>query len=594
MPCKPHNYFLNAEYEEQDIDRKELDESIEKIRDSVKELKTQTAENLAREAENLTSSIAQAAETAHQELQNSVNAINQNVDELSEQLDTQVNAVNNRIYDTESRVNTRIDNIIAHNNDTEGNSELTDIRTGADGNIYTSAGSAVREQINNTLYCTNHRVTASDDIYYNADNVPFGKIVAYTAGENIPVQSGNLICFEGSSINGKTQMFISRNRKLFFRVQWNGTWSDWLEFIDTASVQSAIDQKFSEVAVTTNDVINALGFVSMGRIENTDTYSDADQIPANTVFLITVSGFGNLPSWLNSYGTLITFYENANGSPKSGAVQMFVDETGKIAVRIKWRNLWKNWLSIPDRTDIEQTIDTKISEITLFHCSFSLFNSIGVVGDSYASGAYGETPSAAAAVDHLEKSWPQILARRNGCSVTNYTKGGMSTRSFITNTTVGLPKLLNDTAKELYILALERNDYNIEYRGESDYLGTITDITNYSLGSYPDTFYGNYATIIENIINHAPSAKIVMMTGDYKSTNTLGTSYNNAVEEIAEHYGLPCMVQLDEPFFNSDYYRTQWAAGGHPSAIIYSGMEAAIERMFDKCASDNKSYFTYL
>ena len=178
--------------------------------------------------------------------------------------------------------------------------------------------------------------------------------------------------------------------------------------------------------------------------------------------------------------------------------------------------------------------------------------------------------------------------------MTNYTKGGISTRTFITNSTIGLPALLADTPKELYILALERNDYNIENHGESGYLGAITDITNHSLGSYPDTFYGNYATIIENIMNHAPNAKIVMMSGDYKSSNTLGTSYNQAVQIIADHYGLPCMVQLDEPFFSSDYYRTQWAAGGHPSAIIYSGMETAIERMFNKCVAENKSYFTYI
>ncbi|MGN0398814.1 MAG: hypothetical protein ACI4EO_01685 [Blautia sp.] len=43
----------------------------------------------------------------------------------------------------------RIDNLVAHNNDTEGNSELIDIRVGADGKTYETAGKAVREQFTN-------------------------------------------------------------------------------------------------------------------------------------------------------------------------------------------------------------------------------------------------------------------------------------------------------------------------------------------------------------------------------------------------------------------------------------------------------------
>lgn len=44
-------------------------------------------------------------------------------------------------------INARIDNIIAHNNDTEGNTELLDLRVDMDGTVYDSAGTAVRSQI---------------------------------------------------------------------------------------------------------------------------------------------------------------------------------------------------------------------------------------------------------------------------------------------------------------------------------------------------------------------------------------------------------------------------------------------------------------
>ena len=229
-----------------------------------------------------------------------------------------------------------------------------------------------------------------------------------------------------------------------------------------------------------------------------------------------------------------------------------------------------------------------------YYCSFALFETIGVVGDSYANGYCGEDPSDSSGINHPSVSWPQILGRRNGVSVTNYAWGGMSTASFITNTSVGLPKLLEDPAKGLYILVLERNDYNRENGGDSGYLGSLEDITQHSLGEYPDTFYGNYATIIENIQNHAPKARIVMMSGDYSKSNTLGTAYNQAVENIAQHYGIPCMKQLDDTYFSGSntYYREK-SAGGHPAPYAYACMELAIERLFDKCLKDNKNYFMY-
>lgn len=58
------------------------------------------------------------------------------------------NAVANMVTHGEANtISARIDNIIAHNNKTEGNTELVDIRVDNDGNTHESAGGAIRNQV---------------------------------------------------------------------------------------------------------------------------------------------------------------------------------------------------------------------------------------------------------------------------------------------------------------------------------------------------------------------------------------------------------------------------------------------------------------
>jgi hypothetical protein len=67
-------------------------------------------------------------------------------EELNSTVEAATTSFENSVNETTSELSSRVDNIIAHNNDTEGNTELLDIRTGFDGTVYDNAGQAVREQ----------------------------------------------------------------------------------------------------------------------------------------------------------------------------------------------------------------------------------------------------------------------------------------------------------------------------------------------------------------------------------------------------------------------------------------------------------------
>lgn len=215
------------------------------------------------------------------------------------------------------------------------------------------------------------------------------------------------------------------------------------------------------------------------------------------------------------------------------------------------------------------------------YCDLSIFRKFGVIGDSYAS---GELYYSGAYHDKYFNSWGQVMARKHGTVCTNYSSGGLHTRSWLT-AAKGLPLLLANEPEDAYYLALGINDYYV--LGES-YLGSIKDITDYSSYSdYGDTFYGNYGRIIEQIRNHAPNSKLVMFT--CASTEEVPQKFNNAIIEIANHYELPYAVQAEDDFFQSTVYTNM--AGGHPTSIAYSGMALALERLLINCIVNNMSYF---
>jgi hypothetical protein len=190
----------------------------------------------------------------------------------------------------------------------------------------------------------------------------------------------------------------------------------------------------------------------------------------------------------------------------------------------------------------------------------------------------------------LSKSWPQVLARRVGNTCTNYTKHGRTAKAFATETDeYALQQALSDTPKEMYLLKFGGNDAN--RFNDSYQLGSIEDITDYeSYTDYPPTFYGYYGKIIEQLMNHAPKACFIMATHSSNWYSTNQTAVDNAVIEIANHYGIPYIVWADDYLSKSALFTDNMVIS-HPTPAVYAGMAMAFERMFGKCVKQFISYF---
>ena len=419
----------------------------------------------------------------------------------------------------------------------------------------------------------------------DADAYPDNTIYTINASANvvnIPENFGTLITFGSTNPNtGSTQLF-SGQYYFWFRSKIAKVWSSWQRMAQHERIGF-------EISSNNNTVVG----MKVGKYFDAPTeapeapYNDANTFPPNQIHRfnsVPASVIANLPS---TDGTMITFNYGNNAS--EGVVQLFITRYGVIYHRIKWASKWTSWAQAVRTTDLNSKVaecktytDIQLSKYIGSYTSLSLFEKFGVIGDSYASGAIYNTNGVPIGTFY-NISWGQILARKLGTTCVNFSKGGIHTRSWLTDDK-GLPLLLSTEPQNIYYLMLGIND---KAQLGVDYIGTIDDIKA-DFTQNADTFYGNYGRIISNIQNHAPNAKIIMST----MIGTTGTNktFNDAIESIAEHFGVPCIKQYESDFFNSNFYRNN-IIGDHPTAPVYAGMANALQKMFEQAIIDNLDYF---
>lgn len=212
-----------------------------------------------------------------------------------------------------------------------------------------------------------------------------------------------------------------------------------------------------------------------------------------------------------------------------------------------------------------------------YNTTIAMFNSIGIIGDSFAS---GEIYHNGALTDFYNVSWGQIIAKKHNITAINYSKGGLTTKTWLENNQYGLAKLNSESANNLYIIALGINDAN-----QNIPIGSINDIESDSTNS----FYSYYGRIIRAIKAHAPNAIIMLST--CARFDTQYVPFSNAIKSIGNYYNIAVFDLSTNIFFKSEFFSNNQISG-HPTAINYSAMANEYQYLIEKELFDHPNKYS--
>lgn len=171
-----------------------------------------------------------------------------------------------------------------------------------------------------------------------------------------------------------------------------------------------------------------------------------------------------------------------------------------------------------------------------------IFKDWGFIGDSMTSGNhnYYDKNGVNVGGDIFEYSWGEYIKQILGCDGYEYSTGGWTCRAWIDATNGRGWDKLQTEKRQVYTIALGCNDASPEV---SYPLGSPSDINLADYNQNSDTFYGNYAGIIQRIKSIQQKAVIFCITlpsGDRAAAET----YNAAIRYMAEKFSNVYIIDL--------------------------------------------------
>ncbi len=202
-----------------------------------------------------------------------------------------------------------------------------------------------------------------------------------------------------------------------------------------------------------------------------------------------------------------------------------------------------------------------------------IFRTIGCVGDSLSSGEFEGTGEDGKSTYHdmFDYSWGQYLARMAGCTVRNFSRGGMTGKEYCESFAAANGFWDPAKACQAYIIALGINDLY----GLKQPVGEMSDICADDPAKNADTFTGWYARIIQQLKAIQPRAKFFFVTMPQQPDNSaeqiaLADAHAARLHELAEYFENSYVIDLRKyaPVYDAAFGK-KFFLGGHLTATGY-------------------------